>query len=226
MKKIFALILATTMVLSLAACGGDTSEQSGAPAEQSTSAEQSTPGKIQPSADGTLNINLADAAVVVNGTSVPMPYRFTELVNAGISVDDFYNDIELNAGELRSLNLYLDENEDYLLMPYYSNNTDGTVNIADAEAGQIAMVTYASEPTDQNVSIFGIPFGMTKAEVLEMLGTPDADDGDHLHWLIEVKEDNLYDGSLDIWFTSDASDAGASQVDLSIIYDELQMIDD
>ena len=88
MKKIIAFLLTTVMLLSLTACGGgdkpanselgttpsDTGETTGNAAEKD-SAPQGAPAEIKPAEDGILTIGLGNAAIVVNGTAVPMPYR-------------------------------------------------------------------------------------------------------------------------------------------------------
>lgn len=102
------------MFFSLAACGG---------------------AEIKPAENGILTIDLENAAIVVNGTSVPMPYRLGELESAGVPTDESRKEIELAAGDFFSANLFLDENEDYVISPAYYNGGDDTINIADAQAG-------------------------------------------------------------------------------------------
>ncbi len=244
MKKVLALTLAAMMLLILAACGGksDTGTTSSQNAPASTAPATATPaitapavtdsapaaaapaapapvatapGQIQPAADGTLTVGKADVAVVVNGTSVPMPYNLKALEAAGVPADESRNAIELGAGDFFSANLYLDENEDYLLIPAYYNGGDNAVSITDAEAEEITMTTYADEPADQGVSIFGVSFGMARSEVKALLGEPASDSGDYCEWHIEVPE-MAYEGTLSMYFTADADDAGVSQVDLTV----------
>ena len=227
MKKIITLILAAAMALSLAACGGKTdggaapqqapassAAESSAPAH-SEPAQQSAPGGLAPAADGTLTVGKADVAIVVNGTSVPMPYQLKALEAAGVPADADRDAITLNAGDFFSANLYLDANEDYLLIPAYYNGGDAAVGIMDAEAEEITMSTYADAPEDQGVSIFGVTFGMPRSEVKALLGEPSYDDGDYLEWHVEVP-DIAYEGTLSMYFTADADDAGVSQVDLTV----------
>jgi len=234
MKKIITLILAAALALSLAACGGKSdggaapqqapassaaeSSSPAAPAESSAPSEpaqQSAPGGLAPAADGTLTVGKADVAIVVNGTSVPMPYQLKALEAAGVPADADRDAITLNAGDFFSANLYLDANEDYLLIPAYYNGGDAAVGIMDAEAEEITMSTYADAPEDQGVSIFGVTFGMPRSEVKALLGEPSYDDGDYLEWHVEVP-DIAYEGTLSMYFTADADDAGVSQVDLTV----------
>jgi len=244
MKKYFAIILALIMVLSLAACGGGSdspqtaqsgeaqnapaSNSAAAPAadpaegssdssaaESSVPAGQSASGGVTPASDGTLTLGRADIAVAVNGTSVPMPYNLKALEAAGVPEDESRNDIELAAGDFFTLNLYLDENEDYILMPSYYNGGDSAISIAEAEAEEISMSTYADEPVDQGVSILGVSFGMALSEVKKMLGTPSYDNGSYLEWHIEVP-DMAYEGTLSMYLTGDSEDSGVSQVDLTV----------
>lgn len=98
----------------------------------------------------------------------------------------------------------------------YHNGENDTINIADAKAEQITMITYSGEPVDQGVSLFGVTFGMTKSDVKALLGEPMSDNGDYFEWQVAVS-DAGYEGSFSIYFTDDADDAGASQIDLSLI---------
>ncbi|MBE7009047.1 MAG: hypothetical protein E7422_07935 [Ruminococcaceae bacterium] len=240
MKKYFAMLLAAIMLLALAGCGGKTDEgtasQQTAPAASSSAAapaassepapaasaestpapaEQSASGGIAPASNGTLTVSKADIAVVVNGTSVPMPYSLKALESAGVPADADRDGIQLNAGDFFSANLYLDENEDYLLIPAYYNGGDSAVSIMDAEAEEITMTTYADAPQDQGVSIFGVSFGMSRSEVKALLGEPSNDSGDYVEWHIEVP-DIAYEGTLSMYFTEDSDSAGVSQVDLTV----------
>ena len=242
-KKNLAMILTTVMVLTLAACGqkaqeGPASQEQSvttSPAENNTpveksdtnndtedsttastaSAQQSESSKIAPAADGTLTISANNIAVVVNGTSVAMPYNLKALEAAGVPAEESRSEIELGSGDFFSLNLYLDENEDYLLIPAYYNGGDSSINITEAEAEEITMTTYADEPEDQNVTILGVAFGMPRNEVKALLGEPVYDDGDYCEWHIEVP-DIAYEGTLSMYFTADADEAGVSQVDLIV----------
>ncbi|MBR6381187.1 MAG: hypothetical protein IKS07_05875, partial [Lachnospiraceae bacterium] len=121
---------------------------------------------------GTITLSKADVAVVINGNSVSMPFNLRELEAAGVPSDEYRSTIELNAGDFYSVNLYLDENEDYTLIPAYFNGGDAAVSIMDAEAEEITMTTYKDEPEDQGVSILGITYGMPRSEVVAMLGAP------------------------------------------------------
>lgn len=183
------------MFFSLAACGG---------------------AEIKPAENGILTIDLENAAIVVNGTSVPMPYRLGELESAGVPTDESRKEIELAAGDFFSANLFLDENEDYVISPAYYNGGDDTIKITDAQAEEITMITYSGEPADQGVSLLGVTFGMKKSDVRAKLGEPMYDNGDYFEWQVAVS-DAGYEGSFSIYFTDDADNAGASQVDLSLI---------
>lgn len=226
MKKYAALILAFVMVLTLAACGGESAKPQNDPdssvsatpedtaTPDSASPQQDTPAELK-SEGGTLTVSAKDIAIVVNGTPVPMPYRLGELEAAGVPADESRSGIELGAGDFFSANLYLDDNEDYALIPAYYNGGDSAVSITEAEAEEITMTTYADEPEDQGVSILGVSFGMPRSEVKDLLGEPSYDDGSYLEWHIEAP-DIAYEGTLSMYFTGDADDAGASQVNLTV----------
>lgn len=245
MKKGIALALAAVMLLPLAACGGkpaagstsqpqtvsESNGQAPAPASSSTvetsAPQDSTPEKapaapvesagIAPAENGTLTLSMADIAVVVKGTPVPMPYRLQALADAGVPVDESYKDLEVTPDGYYNISLYLDENQDYVLSPAYYNGSEKDIPLGDAGAGEINMTTYASEPQDQGISILGIDFGTPKSEVLERLGQPSEDyGGDQMEWLVKVS-DGAYKGSLIVWFTSGSDDATVAQVDLSMI---------
>lgn len=220
MKKIMAFLLAAVMLLSLAACGGGdkpaNSESGTTPSGTGETTGNATEAEIKPAENGVLTISLGNATIVVNGTAVPMPYRLGELEAAGVPEDESRKVIELAPGDFFSANLYLDENEDYVISPAYYNGGDDTINIADAQAEEITMITYSGEPVDQGVSLLGVTFGMAKSDVRAMLGEPMYDNGDYFEWQIAVS-DAGYEGSFSIYFTDDADDAGASQIDLSLI---------
>lgn len=224
MKKIIAFLLTAVMLLSLTACGGgdksaNTESGTGETTDNETkkdSAPQGAPAEIKPAEDGVLTIGIGNAAIVVNGTAVPMPYRLGELESAGVPADESRKEIELAAGDFFSVNLYLDENEDYVISPAYYNGGDDTINIADAQAEEITMITYSGEPVDQGVSLFGVTFGMTKRDVRAMLGEPMYDNGDYFEWQVSVS-DAAYEGSFSIYFTDDSDTAGASQIDLTLV---------
>ncbi len=225
MKKITVFLLAAVMLLALAACGGGndqaTSGTNGTTVPEGEApgngaAPQGAPAEIKPAEDGTLTIGIGNAVIVVNETAVPMPYRLGELEAAGVPEDEFRNEIELAPGDFFSVNLFLDENEDYLISPAYYNGGDDTINIADAQAEEITMITYSGEPVDQGVSLLGVTFGMARSDVRAMLGEPMYDNGDYFEWQVAVS-DAGYEGSFSIYFTDDADDAGASQIDLTLI---------
>ncbi len=236
MKKHLVLLLVFVMLLTLAACGGKTAAPQNAPAPAASGASGSTaaPAPAQTpaqapdtaqqdepaeagikSADGTLTVPAKDVAVVVNGTPVPVPYRLGDLEAAGVPADESRSGIELGAGDFFSANLYLDDNEDYLIIPAYYNGGDSSISITEAEAEEIMMTTYADEPEDQGVSILGVPFGMPRSEVKALLGEPIYDDGSYLEWHVEIPE-MAYEGTLSMYFTEDADGAGVSQVDLTV----------
>ena len=220
MKKIMAFLLAAVMLLSLAACGGGdkpaNSESGTTPSGTGETTGNATEAEIKPAENGVLTISLGNATIVVNGTAVPMPYRLGELEAAGVPEDESRKVIELAPGDFFSANLYLDENEDYVISPAYYNGGDDTINIADAQAEEITMITYSGEPVDQGVSLLGVTFGMAKSDVRAMLGEPMYDNGNSFEWEVTVS-DAGYKGSFTIYFTEDTDTAGASQIDLSLI---------
>lgn len=226
MKKMIAFLLAAVMLLSLTACGGEDKPANSEPgtstgettdnSTEKDSASQGEPAEIKPAEDGVLKIGIGDAAIVVNGTAVAMPYRLGELEAAGVPGDESRKEIELAPGDFFSANLYLDENEDYVISPAYYNGGDDTIKITDAQAEEITMFTYSGEPADQGVSILGVTFGMKKSDVRAMLGEPMYDNGNSFEWEVTVS-DAGYKGSFTIYFTDNADTAGASQIDLSLI---------
>ena len=226
MKKMIAFLLAAVMLLSLTACGGgdkpansEPGTSTGETTDNSTekdSASQGEPAEIKPAEDGVLKIGIGDAAIVVNGTAVAMPYRLGELEAAGVPGNESRKEIELAPGDFFSANLFLDENEDYVISPAYYNGGDDTIKITDAQAEEITMFTYSGEPADQGVSILGVTFGMKKSDVRAMLGEPMYDNGNSFEWEVTVS-DAGYKGSFTIYFTDNADTAGASQIDLSLI---------
>lgn len=238
MKKLFEIMIATVMVLVLVACGEKpsdinviqqnttldsakssnssivTSNENSASTTSASTQSKAIEG-VSSAKDGTLTLSKADIAVVVNGTSVPMPYKLNELEAAGVPADESRHEIELGAGDFFSANLYLDDNEDYSIIPYYYNGGDSTINIAEAEAEEISMTAYADNPVDQGVSIFGISFGMSRNKVKALLGEPMLDEGSYLEWHLELP-DMAYEGTLSIYVTEDSDDAGVSQINLNV----------
>ncbi len=234
MKKLFGIIIAIMMVFALVACGEKANEnnkpQQNAPAENTntgsqptetaTPVENNTPANNTQGGvtanNGTITLSKADVAIVVNGTSVKMPYNLKELEAAGVPADESRAQIELKAGDMFSANLYLDENEDYLLIPAYQNKGEASVKITEAEAEEITMTSYASSPADQGVSILGVTFGMTKSDLKARLGEPSLDEDNQLEWHVEVP-DMAYEGTLSINVAGDGDDAVVSQVRLSVV---------
>ena len=238
MKRIFGIMIAIVMVLGLVACGEKSSDNSVlqqndtlnsansnnkaevTPAENSNLTTSVPPQSnvsegVASAKGGTLTLSKSDIAVVINGNSVTMPYKLKDLEAAGVPADESRNEIELGAGDFFTANLYLDDNEDYLIMPAYYNEGDSAINIAEAEAKEITMTSYADDPTDQGVSILGVSFGMTKNEVKALLGEPMLDEGSYLEWHIELP-DMAYEGTLSMYLTEDAGEAGVSQVNLNV----------
>lgn len=220
MKKMMRTVMMATMafaLLLLPACGGGGSDDGAqAPAVEENGGE-STAGTVGKAVDGKLTLKMADAAIMIKGTNVALPYDFDDIVAAAGTIynEESLRDIELYADEFYSAYAFLDEAEDYVVIPNYYNGGEDALPIAEAEADGIGMATYAEEPVDQNVSILGVKFGMTKAEVTDLLGAPSWEDGDYLEWDV-VMEDSDYEGSFIIYFTSDADDAVVSQADLDI----------
>lgn len=224
MKKYLAIVLAVVMMFSLTACGGEkstntatdekTSSQSSEAEKDATTQESS--GGIQPAQNGEITLSKENIAVVVKGKAVPMPYKLGELEAAGVPVSDDFREDELASGDSFSLNLYLDENDDYLLIPGYYNAGDNAVTLNDAEAKTISMVTYASEPVDQGVSLLGVTFGMKKSNIKALLGEPMSDDGSSCQWQVAVSDAD-YVGNFSIYFVGEGDDAGASEVRLDFM---------
>ena len=224
MKKMMRTALMATMafaLLLLPACGGGSDDGAQAPAveEESgsagTAAGEDVSTDFAPAVDGVLTLKMANAGIIINGTGVAMPYTFAELEAAGIRNADDLRSIEMGAGDFYSVNMFLDENEDYLVLPYFYNDGEEALPITEVEAEEIGMATYAEEPVDQNVSLLGVKFGMTKAEVTDLLGAPSWEDGDYWEWEVAM-EDSNYEGHFTIYFNSDADDAVVSQADLDI----------
>lgn len=219
MKKVLSILLVGLLVLSLTACGGgkdvrpSDTDHTTQPAPEIDSEPQ---GAIKPAENGVLTISLESVAIVVNGTAVPMPYRLGDLEKAGVPEDESRRAITLAPGEFFSANLFLDENEDYLISPAYYNGEEQTITMADAQAEEIAMITYSETPVDQGVSLLGVTFGMSKGDVRAMLGEPMYDNGDYFEWEIAVSHYG-YKGTFYIYFTDSTEDAGASQIDLIFI---------
>ncbi len=227
MKKLLLIMLAVMVVLALAACGekqnneeqaqnnvvespAQNNNENTSPATQPATSEGSKSAK-----DGTITLNKADIAVVVNGTPVPMPFKLPQLEAAGVPADDTRSEIKLGAGDIFSANLSLDDNGDYLLIPAYQNLGDSEINITEAEAEEITMTSYADEPVDQGVSILGVTFGMARKDVKALLGEPSSDSGSYLEWHLEIPE-MAYAGTLSLYVTEDADDAGVSQVNMVV----------
>ena len=243
MKKVFAMILAVVMVLSLAACGGEASKPTdaptaaptakptdaptaaptdaptAAPTEEPTAAptepQNDDPASVEKAVDGMLTLSTANLAIVINGNTVSMPYRLSDIMDAGITVEDFIQEMELAAGDFFNPNIFVDEDWNYGISPSYYNESDDTISITNAQAQEISMFTYEETPEDQNLSILGVKFGMTKADVINLLGEPMWSDDDYCEWQVSVSDAEL-EGNFTIYFVNDADDAGISTVSLSV----------
>lgn len=242
MKKFLAIIPAAAMLLSLAACGNEdnltnsTTSNSASTPSNSAPTPSTTPSNneneskeptvesdssIVPSVgkatEGTLELSTANFTITINDTAVPVPYYLNELIDAGLLPNEALEDIELGSGDYFSPNIYIDQDENYLVTPAYYNGADSSVSIAEARANEITMFTYAETPEDQNVSILGIKFGMTKTEVKNILGEPMLDEGDGMQWLVSVSDNSALEGNFFVSFTSDSDDAVVCMVDLSLL---------
>ena len=231
MKKLFLTLMIAMIALALVACGekkGEDNKVENNPSNSSESinndvvaennskpAPSNSSTETTPAKGGTITLSKADLAVVVKGTPVQMPYKLQELEAAGVPADESRNEIKLGAGDLFTANLYLDDNEDYVLMPAYQNKGDSEINIAEAEAEEVTMTTYADNPVDQGVSILGVTFGMARKDVKALLGEPLSDGGDYLEWHLEIP-DMAYEGTLSMYITEDSDEAGVSQVNLVV----------
>ena len=239
MKKFIALLLVLALVLSLAACGGEAPKPTDAPTAAPTNAptdaptnaptdasteeptaaptepQNDDPASVEKAVDGMLTLSTANLAIVVNGNTVAMPYRLSDIISAGITVEDFIQEMELAAGDFFNPNIFIDEDWDYGISPSYYNDSDDTISITNAQAKEISMFTYKETPEDQNVSILGVKFGMTKADVINLLGEPMWSEDDYCEWQVSVSDAEL-EGNFTIYFVSDADDAGISTVSLSV----------
>ncbi|MBR6258666.1 MAG: hypothetical protein IKR21_00460 [Oscillospiraceae bacterium] len=239
MKKLIAIALAALMLLAFAACGEDTAPastnapststetpaatESSAPAENEASEPAESGEASAPAApsgslvaeDGTITVSTADLVVDINGTKVGRPYHLDDIAAAGLDVESL-TDLEVSSGSNFSPNIFLDENGDYMLVPNYYNGGDASVSMTEAEANSIGFSTYSGEPVDQGVSIFGVKYGTAKAEVIEMLGEPAYNDGDYCEWTLDLTDAD-YDGTLYMYFTSDADDGLVTDVYVSAV---------
>ena len=225
MKKVLLIMAVTAIGLGLVACGEKQPVDEGQPPLPAVTSntevsndlptENLTETTSASTSTGTLTLSKADIAVVVKGTSVPMPFKLKDLEAAGVPADESRNEIQLGAGDIFSANLNLDENGDYVLIPAYQNKGESAIGIAEAEAEEINMTTYADDPVDQGVSILGVSFGMTRSEVKSLLGEPTSNEGSYLEWHLEIP-DMVYEGTLSMYFTGDADDAKVSQVVLNV----------
>ena len=224
MKKMMRTALMATMafaLLLLPACGGGSDDGAQAPAVEESSGAGTAAGEevstdFAPAVDGVLTLKMANAGIIINGTGVAMPYTFAELEAAGVQNTEDLRSIEMGAGDFYSVNMFLDENEEYLVLPYFYNDSEEALPITEVTAEEIGMATYVEEPVDQNVSILGVKFGMTKAEVTDLLGAPSWEDGDYWEYQVAM-EDSNYEGHFTIYFNTDAEDAVVSQADLDIV---------
>ena len=74
MKKIFALILALTMVLTMAACGGETTPETTAPAVQNNTPTQPDANSWKYTVQGVDILMHADAAPILEALGEPVSY--------------------------------------------------------------------------------------------------------------------------------------------------------
>ena len=142
MKKMMRTALMATMafaLLLLPACGGGSDDGAQAPAVEESSGAGTAAGEevstdFAPAVDGVLTLKMANAGIIINGTGVAMPYTFAELEAAGIRNADDLRSIEMGAGDFYSVNMFLDENEDYLVLPYFYNDGEEAVPITEVDA--------------------------------------------------------------------------------------------
>ena len=78
MKKMMRTAMMATMafaLLLLPACGGGSDDGAQAPAVEENGGE-STAGTVGKAVDGKLTLKMADAAIMIKGTNVALPYDF------------------------------------------------------------------------------------------------------------------------------------------------------
>ncbi len=225
MKKLLAILIIAVMLISLAACSQkkvdgpsddpakDVTENKDGKTDDTKQEDSESTDTALKAVDGTLTLKKADLAIVIGTKTVSMPYSLTELADAGVPVSDSLLETKLASGDFYSPNLFIDENEDYVICPAYFNGGDAEVSITEADAGEISFFTYADAPADQNVSVLGVKFGMTKAELKELLGDFAVDEGDYVEWTVKISDAAL-EGNFSIYFT--AEDGVSSNVCLSV----------
>ncbi len=235
MKKPLALIITTILGLSLAGCTGSapaasssavSKASSASPAAASTASQARSASSseaastassgIAKAQDGVLTVSTADIAVDIKGKKVAMPYRLGELEAAGVPKDDSRSGIKLGAGDLFTANLFLDSNEDYVLIPSYANSSGSSIALSDAESREIKMTTYSKEPKDQGVSIFGASFGVTRKQLKSALGDPKSSEGDRDEWIIKLSDSKTLTGTLTVYYNKAADDGALTEATLSI----------
>jgi len=92
MKKIFALLLAATMILSLAACGskdsGNQANESATPAETTTPADATTPADTSAPAETAADLNTVTAGKLTMSTNAAFPpYESTDDAGNFVGID-------------------------------------------------------------------------------------------------------------------------------------------
>lgn len=219
MKKFLALCLALCMAFVLVGCGGsgdtsktpvndDVQEENGGQSNEAGNETNNDDVKleIEQLGGGDLKVTEDDMAFTYNGKSVAYPYDVAGMEAAGLPIDASSKEIKLASGDYFVLNVYLDENEDYILNPDLYNESEEEASIMDAKATSIRYTTYLSEPVDQGITMMGVKLGMTRAEVRALLGDPKFDEGTEYQY--GLKTDDVWtEGSLNVSFVSDADDA-------------------
>lgn len=217
MKKLFTLFLTLCMAIVLVGCGGkgddnnkptndNQQEQGGEQANQNDETNNETKLDIKQLGNGELEVSEEDMTITYKGKEIAYPYNVAGIEAAGITIDSSSKDIKLGAGDYFVLNVYLDENEDYVLNPDLYNEAEEEVSIMDAKATSIRYTTYKSDPVDQGITMMGVKLGMTRAEVKALLGDPKEDYGNEYQYTLKT-DSEWVEGNLNVVFVSDADDA-------------------
>ena len=148
--------------------------------------------------DGTITASTADLGIVINGTTVSYPWRYTDLVAAGVPDKVGVADYEIGPNTMYSVDVEL-EDRDYWVTLGYDNESSSSVVFSNTASDSIGLCSWADKPVDQGASIWGVRPGMTQDEVLAMFGTPDWEYSDGYEYIISFS-DASDNGKFNVWF--------------------------
>ncbi len=187
-KKLILLLTLTMAIAVLGACSKEDKnvkdKETPAPSSAANVTEQVTPSVEETTPEATtapeaitidaiaaenLSENLFDFQLSLNGEVYTLPCKYSELSEAGWSMEDIEGN-ELGAGQYTFSNRI--SNGDIYLSASLANTEDKTLPMKQCRVGKLSLDSYEADSGAKLVLSKGITFGSTYDEVIAAFGEP------------------------------------------------------